>query len=249
MPSLFLAFLILLAAAGALFSVLRLLGVSSDFAGSVATSLFGGISYVHQYLERRDLLADLVAGSAGSDDLRGYSLPVGTLITYGTLALVALTNAASAAAGVLARLSEAKKPLLLFLSIELFAVAIGCYLIGRWIARRAGRHGLAAVVLVCLLARLVTSVVDAVWAPDVLRTAFRTTGLSTTPFQFFAVQVAGGAAIQSMFAAAGWLRGRRQREAAYLVHLLAQLPPMTRVDVISLVREEAQRVVGAADPR
>ena len=139
------------------FFVLSLVGLDKSIAGTAATAIIGGIPYLRDSLDKSGLLrARKTHRTVLSFD--GFGLSPQKLILNGTLILFAAMNLSAALVGV-AKAGAA----LDFKTIALVATIVvypTIFLVGRWVGRRSVSNGLLAIFLICVFARLASSLLD-----------------------------------------------------------------------------------------
>jgi hypothetical protein len=243
MKTLALAFIIVLLSAGACFALLNFAGVGDKVAAPLASALLGAITYVHQTLDQKKVSFSLLALPQGIVTLRGFFLPSYVMFVYGAFLLLAIMNIGGAIGGIAAALSGLGYGELLFVAAAVSTplALIGSYLIGRWIGVRSAKLPLVVAILAIAGARLGGSVMD--WL--VLPTAdFEAIFHAPKEIKTFLEFVGGGVIFLAIPALLGAWRGRRARLAGYLRYLLKRIPQDTRLTIVNLAFEEADKATG-----
>ena len=143
------------------FFVLSLVGLDKSIAGTAATAIIGGIPYLRDSLDKSGLLrARRTHRTVLSFD--GFGLPPQRLILNGTLILFAAMNISSVFGGVVAGGSglEFQKAAGMVNAVTAVVVFPTIFLVGRWVGRRSVSNGFLAVFLICVFARLASSLLD-----------------------------------------------------------------------------------------
>jgi hypothetical protein len=210
------------------FFVLSLVGLDRSIAGTAATAIIGGIPYLRDSLDKSGLLrARRTHRTVLSFD--GFGLSPQKLILNGTLILFAAMNLSAALVGV------AKGGAALdFKTIALVATIVvypTIFLVGRWVGRRSVSKGLLAIFLICVFARLASSLLDLTLMSTKELTSY--TGMSVWQ------QIVLGVAFLFAVGCLGYWRGRRQRLAAYLTYLLGRVPTDRREAIVKLAFAQA----------
>jgi hypothetical protein len=210
------------------FFVLSLVGLDRSIAGTAATAIIGGIPYLRDSLDKSGLLrARRTHRNVLSFD--GFGLSPQKLILNGTLILFAAMNLSAALVGV-AKAGAA----LDFKTIALVATIVvypTIFLVGRWVGRRSVSKGLLAIFLICVFARLASSLLDLTLMSTKELTSY--TGMSVWQ------QIVLGVAFLFAVGCLGYWRGRRQRLAAYLTYLLGRVPTDRREAIVKLAFAQA----------
>jgi hypothetical protein len=240
MKNLVLAAGIVFLAAICLFGLLILAGIERAGAMSVATMPLGGIVYVHQTLDKRDMKPNLRALPRGVVTLEGFALPWYQMLVYGALMFAALKQIGGFIGGVTAGLAgvESDNALTVIATVVGNLVAIiGVYAICFWIGTRCDKYPYLVGLGVPIFGHMIGITVDYLILSSAEFTAFFGQPKS---LGFFIVGVISGTLVVVLFALLGIWRGSRARLSAYLSYLLGSLPPDTRNTIIDLTYEEVK---------
>lgn len=246
MGSLFLSFGIVLLAMAPMVAFLSWVDVAPESALAVATSLVGTVPYVHRWILRRKAvrrhgpMARLVS-------LDGFGIPARRMTIYALCLMTAIAQAASGFGGLSAGMAgvEIAQSFHLFGIFVLVVTLPGMFLVGRWVGRRCAERGLLVVVVAASATRVLASLIDFMFLRS--ETAAMLGGDPSAVW--FMQQAAAGSVLFVAFALLGYWRGRRQRLASYVAHLLRQIPEDSRSIIIDLVFEEARRHAHGFAPR
>ncbi len=236
MKNLLIAFLIVLTGAAISFTVLSVFEVQKEIAGSISGIFFGGISFVHQILEKRSIKPNISALPNHIVNLEGFGLSPVTMTIYGSLMLFALANIGSMIGGSIAALSNIDLGLPTLFISALF-VFPSSYIMGHWIGSRCLSHGIRTTLSVIFIFRLVASIIDSSYLSN---EDYLSIYGETNSVGFFLQQIASGLVILGIISLIGYWRGRKKRLLRYVGFLLNFLPNDTRNDLIQLAYEEVK---------
>ena len=240
------AFLIVMCAAALCFGVLSFLGVAEKIAGPLASSLFGAITYVHQALEKSTFKLRLSALPQGLVTLRGFFLSPVVMFAYASLtlyAMLALLFGYGEVYGWIMATAVDIPPdsmsavLLPGLIASSVAKAAAGYFVGRWIGSRVERYSIV-VLLSAVSGASLLSLLAFYFAPQVADIMFG----SKVSVRLLLLTFADNAGTMAVPGLIGAWRGRRARLTKYLGYLLGRIPDDTRLVIVNLAFEEAERI-------
>lgn len=241
MKNLFIAFFIVLLGAVITFAVLSVFEIQKEIAGTASGIFFGGISYVHQILEKRSLKPNISALPTTIVTLDGFGLSPIIMATYGTLILFAVGNVGSALGGIVAgilNLDESQVGPLIMLFSSIF-VLYCAYVVGRWIGSRCKTHGILVTLVAVLCFRILGTTID---SNIISNENFQNLYGEQMSFFFFLKQIFAALLILGGIALIGYWVGRKKRMSRYLSYLLRFIPDETRNDLLQLTYEEVKNM-------
>jgi hypothetical protein len=197
-----------------------------------------------EILERKAARRALAAGEPTAIlEYGGFQLRWQEMVLYGLLALLALdwistfiaALAAATLSGGLDVMGEHLFEYSIFsaLAINLPALMVGGYFVGRWIGTRCARGGILAVLLTLILVAAASVGLTALMPGEASDLAFVRLNLIEFPFILLCGLI-------------GYWRGRKARWSQYLAYLLAVVPPEKRDIIVELAFAETRKAVAAA---
>jgi hypothetical protein len=222
-------------------NLLAAIGVEKSNALQLGEMLLGGIVFVHQVLEKREIKLNLRALPKGVVTFEGFSLPWYQMLVYGTLIFAALKQFGGLIGGLtagFAGVSSSGGALLAIAIVVANLVAIvGVYAICFWIGTRCDKYSYLVAIAVPLLGHVIGASIDFL---ALSASEFSNFFGQPKSASFFLQGVIVGTLIVVIFALLGVWRGRRARLSAYLSYLLGILPPDTRNTIVDLTYEEVK---------
>lgn len=241
MKNLIIAFFIVLLGAVITFAILSVFEIQKEIAGTASGIFFGGISYVHQILDKRSLKPNLSALPTSIVTLDKFGLAPVIMATYGVLILFAVGNVGGVLGAVVAATlnldkSQIGPSIMLFSGIFVLYCA---YVVGHWIGSRCRTHGILVTLVVVLCFRILATTVDI----NLLSNEdFLSVYGEQISFSFLLQQIFSGILIIGGTALIGYWVGRKKRMSRYLSYLLRFIPNETRNDLLQLAYEEVKNM-------
>jgi hypothetical protein len=241
------AFGIVFIVSAALFGVLKLLGLANADNAKLALTPFAAITLVYSKLEEKDKLRKEQGKLQTFSD---FSFPLWKVLLLGTISGLAILEFVSGLGVGIVVLLTAKVAPSSVLDLARFVTAalipVNFYLIfavGRWIGVRARDKAFVAAALAGALCKLLDFCMTLVemTAKDFAKFyGFEKTNIiSLLKVNLIGVLIFGGICVFGCWA------GKRRRQAWYLDHLLKCIAPASRLVILDIAYEEAQKAMPA----
>jgi hypothetical protein len=242
------AFGIVFAISLALFGILKLLGLANADNAKLALTPFAAITLVYSKLEEN---SKLLKEQGKLQTFSDFSLPFWKVLLLGTISGFAILEFISGLAASLAVLlagkmtPSSKVDLLRFVTAAL--IPVNFYLlfaVGRWIGVRAKDKAFVAAALAGALCKLVDFGVT--FAEISAADYKQFYGFEKTNISFLLKTNSIGILLLGGVCVLGCWAGIRQRQARYLGHLLKSIAPASRLAILDIAHEEAQKTISVA---
>ncbi len=244
------AFGIVFAIGLVLFGILKLLGLANADNAKLALTPFAAITLVYSKLEEN---SKLLKEQGKLETFSDFSYPLWKVLLLGTVSGIAILEFFSGVAAGLAVFLAGKMTTSSSLDLVRFVTAalipVNFYLlfaIGRWIGVRAKGKALVAAALAGALCKLIDFGVTFF---EMSAVDFRQYyGFEKTNIRYLLLSVSVGILLLGGACIAGCCVGIRHRQAWYLDHLLKSIAPASRLAILDLAHEEAQKTMSVAPP-
>jgi hypothetical protein len=239
MKSLLLALAIVVAAVVITFSLLSVLSVPKEIAGSASSIFLGAIPYVHKELDRRSKQPIPAFSKRTIVPLEGFVLPGAVVLCYGILLALAATHVFGGIAGLVAGFAglQGKELVQTVMLATLPLQVVSFYLIARWIGVRSRANGIWLLLIVFTVVSTADNVIRLLFLPSDLRESLGI-NVPSVAWRTWIVDLISS----NVLALLGFWRGRRVQLRRYGDYLLKKVTPETRLVVLSLLRDEIARI-------
>jgi hypothetical protein len=228
MKPLLLALVLILVCVLVTFSLLSALSVPKEFAASAGTIWGGALPWLHKKL-------DIAVSKKHIVSLEEFALPGGVVLCYAIVLAVAALQAPMLL-GIFSGLQENNaKRVVMFSAIPL--ALLFAYLVARWIGVRSSPNGIWFLLVAFTVAVIADQTATLFFLPSEHLEPIEEES-SLLDWRQWVVWLL----FWNIIALIGFWRGRRIQLRRYIDYLLTKLPSNTRHDVLSLLRDEVQRL-------
>jgi hypothetical protein len=244
------AFGIVFAIGLVLFGILKLLGLANADNAKLALTPFAAITLVYSKLEEN---SKVLKEQGKLQSFSDFSLPFWKVLLLGTISGFAILEFISGLGASLALLLAGKMTASANFELAHFVTAalipVNFYLlfaVGRWIGVRAKDEAFVAAALTGALCKLVDFGLTFAEIPAAEYKQFY--GFEKTNISFLIETNSIGVLLLGGVCILGCWVGVRHRQASYLDHLLKSIAPASRLAILDIAHEEAQKTISAGPP-